>query len=87
MLVTVRYWAAARAAAGRDSDELTVDGPVSLSDVVTRVRALHDDPAFSRVVGVCSVLVDDQPAGSGDPDRVLVAPGQTVQLLPPFAGG
>lgn len=87
LVVTVRYWASARAAAGRDADELVVEGPLSLADVLGRIRVLHDDQAFSRVVEVCSVLVDDRPASSGDPERVSVAPGETVQLLPPFAGG
>lgn len=85
--VTVRYWASARAAAGTDADVVQVDGTTTLAEVVRRVLARHDDEAFSRVVGVCSVLVEDRPAGPGDHEDVAVEPGQTVQLLPPFAGG
>jgi hypothetical protein len=36
---------------------------------------------------VCSVLVGDRPVGAHDPDSVEVLPGETVELLPPFAGG
>ena len=37
--VTVRFWASARAAAGVDSVEVAVMGPVTLDDVVRRVLA------------------------------------------------
>ena len=83
--VTVRYWAGARAAAGVAEDVFEVAGPTTLADVVRRVLAAHPDAA--RVVGVCSVLVGDRPVGGQDPDGVVVEPGSTVELLPPFAGG
>ena len=85
--VTVRYWAGARAAAGVAEDVFAVPGPVTLADVVRRVLAAHPDDRTARVVGVCSVLVGDRPLGGRDPEGVLVAPGTTVELLPPFAGG
>ena len=40
-----------------------------------------------RPVGVCSVLVGDRPVGAHDPALVEVRAGDTVELLPPFAGG
>lgn len=83
--VTVRYWAGARAAAGTAEDVFEVDGPVTLAEVVRRVREAH--PGAARVVGVCSVLVGDRPVGGHDPEGVVVEPGSTVELLPPFAGG
>ncbi len=49
--------------------------------------AAHPGPDVERVVGVCSVLVGDQPVGSRDPEAVVVRPGDVVELLPPFAGG
>jgi molybdopterin converting factor small subunit len=84
--VTVRFWASARAAAGVDSVEVAVMGPVTLDDVVRRVLA-DADPRLERVLAVCSVLVGDRPAGTQKPDEVLVNPGETVEFLPPFAGG
>ncbi|MGZ4503665.1 MAG: MoaD/ThiS family protein [Nocardioidaceae bacterium] len=87
--VTVRYWAAARAAAGVDSETLPVEsGTTTLAAVLGQVRDRHRD--WSRlldVLGVCSVLVGDRPVGTADPADVLVRPGDTVELLPPFAGG
>lgn len=85
--VTVRYWASARAAAGVASEELAVSGPTTLADVVRRVVEAHADADLERVIGVCSALVDDRPAGGRDPASVSVEPGQSVEFLPPFAGG
>jgi molybdopterin converting factor small subunit len=85
--VTVRYWAAARAAAGVETDRLDVTGPVSLAEVTQQVLALHRGSRLESVIGVCSVLVGDQPAGTRDPAQVMVEPGATVEFLPPFAGG
>ena len=85
--IRVRYWAGARAAAGVAEDLLPVTGPVSLADVVRRAVDLHPGTRLGEVVAVCSVLVDDRPAGTADPATVTVAPGASVELLPPFAGG
>jgi molybdopterin synthase sulfur carrier subunit len=85
--ITVHYWAAARSAAQVSSDSLPVSGPVTLADVVRRVVALHDGTRLAGVLEVCSVLVGDRPVKSLDPSDVLVEPGETVEFLPPFAGG
>ncbi len=85
--ITVRYWASARAAAGTETDDLPVSGPLTLSDVVRRAAALHPGTRLPGVLEACSVLVGDQPVKSRAPDTVLVPPGQTVEFLPPFAGG
>jgi molybdopterin converting factor small subunit len=85
--ITVRYWASARAAAGVESDDLSVTGPLALTEVVRRAAALHPGTRLPGVLEACSVLVGDQPVKSRDPESVLVRPGQTVEFLPPFAGG
>lgn len=86
--VRLRYWASARAAAGVEEDVLEVDGPVTLEALRERARALHAaSHRFSAVLDTCSVLVGDRPVGSEDPASVRVAPGETVEFLPPFAGG
>jgi molybdopterin synthase sulfur carrier subunit len=85
--ITVRYWASARAAAGVESDDLSVTGPLALAEVVRRAAALHPGTRLPGVLEACSVLVGDQPVKSRDPESVLVRPGQTVEFLPPFAGG
>jgi molybdopterin converting factor small subunit len=86
--VTVRYWAAARAAAGVDSDVVAAGAGTTLASVLAAVRDLHADrPRLGDVIGVCSVLVGDRPVGSRSPADVAVSDGDTVELLPPFAGG
>ena len=89
--VTVRYWASARAAAGVASDRLPVTGDVTLADVAARaVAAREGSPAadrLARVLAVCSVLVGETPVGTRDHAEVVVHPGDSVEFLPPFAGG
>ena len=83
--VTVRYWAAARAAAGRDSDAAQ---PGTLAQVLDEVRAAHaGNERFARVLEVCSVLIGERPVGARGHDCVDVPAGAVVELLPPFAGG
>ena len=84
--VLVRYWAAARAAAG--VSEESVPAPLTLADLLAEVVARHADrPRLKDVVAVCSVLVGDCPVSTSDPATVVLRAGDTVELLPPFAGG
>ena len=85
--VTVRYWAAARSAAGTDHDDLPVDGPVTLATLLRQVVEAHPGSRLPGVLEVCSVLVGDRPVSTQDPADVVVEPGAEVQFLPPFAGG
>jgi len=85
---TVRYWAAARAAAGVDADVIEVGSGTSLEELLDAVRRLHPDrPRLPEVVAVCSILVGDRPVGAANPAEVRISPGDSVELLPPFAGG
>jgi hypothetical protein len=61
---------------------------VSLEMLRDRAKALHGHSSrFAAVIETCAVLVDDRPVSSRDAGTVLVEPGQTVEFLPPFAGG
>ena len=86
-IVRVHYWASARAAAGVSGDDLRVDGPITLTEVVRRAVELHPGTRLPEVLQVCSTLVGDRPVSSEDPGQVLVQPGESVEFLPPFAGG
>lgn len=77
-VVTVRYWAGARAAAGRD-DEIVTAG--SAHELVASLSART--PALAPVLKLSSLLVD----GLVVRDDVALADGQVVEVLPPFAGG
>jgi molybdopterin converting factor small subunit len=86
-VIRVRYWAAAKAAAGTDSDDVAVSGPLTLAELRAAAAALHPDSRLSEVLAVCSTLVGDQPVGRADPGSVIIEPGSSVEFLPPFAGG
>ena len=76
---TLRYWAAARAAAGVAEEPF--DG-TTLGEVLDRAAEVHG-PELARVLGVASFLVD----GVRSRRDGVLAEGVTVEVLPPFAGG
>lgn len=83
--VTVRYWAALRAAAGTPGEQVA---PGPLDQVLAAVAAAHaGSTRFAQVLAICSVLVDELPVGARNHADVPVGPGSVVDLLPPFAGG
>ena len=81
--VHLRYWAGAKAAAGRAEEVVEA---TTVAEALALVHAAHADERFSRVVRACSVLVDGAAAREADLGRPLDGPVQ-VELLPPFAGG
>lgn len=85
--ISIRYWASARAAAGTDAETLAVDAPIALSEVLRRLGAAHPGERLLTVLDACSILLGDRPVSTEDPDDVLVGPGDTLEFLPPFAGG
>jgi sulfur-carrier protein len=86
-VIRVRYWAAARSAAGIPEETVDAGGPMTLADLTAEVVRRHAGSRLPDVIAVCSVLVGDQPVGSLEPGAVVVPPGATVEFLPPFAGG
>ena len=78
--MTVRYWAGARAAAGR-SEEAVEAG--TIGELLGRIGAR---PPLARVLGAASLLVDGTAVHRDDRERPLPA-GAVVDVLPPFAGG
>ena len=81
MAVTVRLFAAARSAAG--TNETTVE-PGSLAEVLLELHRRY--PELTAIVGRCSFLIDGT-AVHGEHSEVTVAPGSTIDVLPPFTGG
>jgi sulfur-carrier protein len=82
VVVSLHYWAGARAAAGVDEESFST---TSVAEALRQAEAARDD-RFSRVIKACSLLVDGVAARSADLDQVLVKPVR-VDVLPPFAGG
>ncbi len=76
--VTVRYWAAARAARGCESESRPAGSVAAILDAV-----LADHPDLGPILRVASVLLDGQAV-----DRTANVPaGAVLEVLPPFAGG
>ncbi len=80
---TLRYWAAARAAAGTPAEEVD-EG--TLHDALARAVARHGS-GLERVLTVCSYVVDGDPVGARPHGDVRLLPEAVVDVLPPFAGG
>jgi molybdopterin converting factor small subunit len=80
-MVTVRYFAGARAAAGGISSEAV--GAASVDELVEVLADRHGE-RLAVVLKAASYLVD----GLACHDRQAALPaGATVDVLPPFAGG
>ena len=83
MHVTVRYFAAARAAAGVETETVAVPVGSTVDILLKTVRAAHGDDV-GRVLDRCSFLLDE--VAVRDRDAVL-PDGAVLDVLPPFAGG
>ncbi|OBH90303.1 MoaD/ThiS family protein [Mycobacterium sp. E2989] len=80
--VTVRYFAAARAAAGAEAETMVVRPGTTVGGLVERLAVRGSRLAL--VLSRCSYLCD------GVAVRDETAPlrsGNTIDVLPPFAGG
>jgi sulfur-carrier protein len=79
-VILVRYFAAARAAAGVSEEKVAAPTLAALLDTVV---SLHG-PGLASVLDRCSFLVD----GLACHDRSMpLAADTVVDVLPPFAGG
>ena len=76
---TVRYFAAAAEAAGREQEQVD---PGTVGQLRTRLAERHGGD-LARVLQRCSVLVN----GERSEDDTEVTEGDVVDVLPPFAGG
>jgi sulfur-carrier protein len=83
LTVVVRYFAAARAAAGVDEEKIQVPAGATVATLLDAVRAEHG-PELGRVLDRCSYLLDE--VAVRDQDTALPEDA-TVDVLPPFAGG
>lgn len=82
-VVTVRYFAGARAAAGVPSEDLELDQGATVADVVNLVVERHGE-ALGKVLAACSFLLDS--VAVRDHSAPLPARAE-LDVLPPFAGG
>lgn len=80
-IVTVRYFAAASDAAGREEEQLVLDQGATIATLSAELQRRYGD-AMARVLRSGSFLVDGV-ARRDDAHPI----GRQVDVLPPFAGG
>ena len=80
-IVTVRYFAAASEAAGREQEELLLDANATIGTLSAELLRRYGDP-MGRVLRSGSFLVDG--VARREPAHPV---GRQVDVLPPFAGG
>jgi sulfur-carrier protein len=82
--VTMRYWAAAKEAAGVAEQQLTAD---TLAAALAAAGPAADPARLRSVLARSSFLIDGAPVGLRAAESVLLSDGNVIEVLPPFAGG
>jgi len=82
--VTMRYWAAAKEAAGVAEQQLTAD---TLAAALSAAAETSGGSQLRAVLDRSSFLIDGNPVGRRAADSVVLADGNVIEVLPPFAGG
>jgi sulfur-carrier protein len=100
-IVTLRYWAAAKEAAGTAEETVTAG---TLAEVLAAARgrarpgpsapggtpangAGSQDPRLRTILARSSFLIDGVPVGTRAPETVVLSDAVVIEVLPPFAGG
>lgn len=83
-LVTMRYWAAARDAAGVREEPVRAD---TLAAALAAAASPPGRAELRAVLARSSFLIDSVPVGRRAPETVPLADGSVIEVLPPFAGG
>jgi sulfur-carrier protein len=84
-IVTLRYWAAAKEAAGLAEETITAD---TLAGALAAAGGAAGQNARLRAVFArSSFLIDGLPVGVRAPETVILTDAAVIEVLPPFAGG
>ena len=83
--VTIRYWAAAKEAAGVAEESVDAD---TLRDALdTAIAGRRPDNRLAVVIARSSFLVNADPVGRTAKESIVLDEGAVVEVLPSFAGG
>jgi sulfur-carrier protein len=83
--VTIRYWAAAKEAAGVAEESVEA---LTLRDALnTAVASRKPDKRLELVIARSSFLVNADPVGRAARESIVLDEGAVIEVLPPFAGG
>ncbi|HTS98535.1 MAG TPA: MoaD/ThiS family protein [Streptosporangiaceae bacterium] len=94
-IVTLRYWAAAKEAAGIAEETISAE---TLAEALAAARGSGgnggqsgpdsgQDSRLTAVLARSSFLIDGNPVGSRAPESVVLTEACVIEVLPPFAGG
>jgi sulfur-carrier protein len=85
-IVTLRYWAAAKEAAGTAEETISA---ATLAEALAAARGGHpgQNPRLRAVLARSSFLIDGAPVGGRAPEAVMLSDAAVIEVLPPFAGG
>ena len=83
MQATVRYFAAASAAAGTEEESVELPAGATVAQLLDDCTRRHG-PSLADVLTRCSLLLDAVVVHERD---VPLSDRQVVDVLPPFAGG
>jgi molybdopterin synthase sulfur carrier subunit len=85
-IVTLRYWAAARDAAGVSEEQVTAE---TLAGALAAARGSETGRStrLRAVLSRSSYLIDGSPVGTRPPESVMLDERSVIEVLPPFAGG
>jgi molybdopterin converting factor small subunit len=89
--VTLRYWAAAKQAAGVAEETISAETLAAALEVALSARERNAAPGadggLRAVLARSSFVVDGTPVGGRAPETVALREAAVVEVLPPFAGG
>lgn len=85
-IVTMRYWAAAKDAAGVADEKVEA---LTLADALAAGLDASADRRgrLGQVLARSSFLVNGEPAGTRPHESITLADDAVIEVLPPFAGG
>ncbi len=83
--VTIQYWAAAKEAAGVDTEEVEARTLAEALEVIVARRG--DNGRLRSVLGTSSFLVDGASAGRSVAADLVLQDAAVIEVLPQFAGG
>jgi sulfur-carrier protein len=86
-MVTIRYWAAAKDAAGVASEP--VEAATLAGALAAALGGRDGDPGnrLRAVLARSSFLIDGTPAGRRPHEEITLPDTAVIEVLPPFAGG
>lgn len=90
-IVTLRYWAAAKEAAGVAEETIhagtLADALAAAGGQVGNAGKGAHHLRLRAVLSRSSFLIDGSPVGSRAPETVMLSEASVIEVLPPFAGG